>query len=204
MKTNYQPEGNYYDKYHSTNPIVKWMMSNFFSDFKELLQQTGDVNTILEAGCGEGEISAFLWKYYGNACKIKAFDISEKVIGKAKKDNKEIDFSIENIYELDASGGYELVVCSEVLEHLEFPEKALEKLIKATNKYLILSVPREPIWRMLNILRGKYWKNLGNTPGHIQHWGSRSFIRFIKKSKMKIIQVKKPYPWTLVLLGKEG
>ena len=24
-----QPEGNYYDKYHSTNPIVKWMMKGF-------------------------------------------------------------------------------------------------------------------------------------------------------------------------------
>ena len=26
----FQPEGNYYDKYHSTNPIVKWMMKTSY------------------------------------------------------------------------------------------------------------------------------------------------------------------------------
>ena len=95
-----------------------------------------------------------------------------------------------------------MVVCSEVLEHLENPRKALENLINATRNYLILSVPREPIWRILNILRGKYWSDFGNTPGHIQHWGSYNFIRFLKNDEMKIVKVKRPFPWTMVLLKK--
>ena len=34
-----QPEGNYYDKYHSTNPIVKWMMKGF----KDAISEVGAV-----------------------------------------------------------------------------------------------------------------------------------------------------------------
>jgi hypothetical protein len=30
-------------------------------------------------------------------------------------------------------------------------------------------VPREPIWRIGNMARGRYLGDLGNTPGHIQH-----------------------------------
>lgn len=105
MKMRVQPEGNYYDKYHSTNPIVKWMMNKFFCDFKELLQQTEAVNAVLEAGCGEGEISSLLWEYFGKSCEIKAFDISEKIIQKAKNENTQIEFSVGNIYDLNARGG---------------------------------------------------------------------------------------------------
>ena len=105
MKTDYQPEGNYYDKYHSTNPIVKWMMNKFLGDFKELLQQTEGVKTILEAGCGEGEISNYIWKYYGKLCRIEAFDISKRIIPRARNKNTEIEFSIGNIYELNTRGG---------------------------------------------------------------------------------------------------
>lgn len=108
MKMRVQPEGNYYDKYHSTNPIVKWMMNKFFCDFKELLQQTEAVNAVLEAGCGEGEISSLLWEYFGKSCEIKAFDISEKIIQKAKNENTQIEFSVGNIYDLNARGGMSL------------------------------------------------------------------------------------------------
>ena len=48
-----QPEGNYYDKYHSVNPIVKWMMKGFKESISELLEQTGKKFAhICETGCG--------------------------------------------------------------------------------------------------------------------------------------------------------
>ena len=31
----FQPEGNYYDKYHSTNPIVKWMMKGIIRGYRD-------------------------------------------------------------------------------------------------------------------------------------------------------------------------
>ena len=51
-----QPEGNYYDKYHSSNPIVKWMMANFKKSIKELLEiLEKEPSKICETGCGEGQ-----------------------------------------------------------------------------------------------------------------------------------------------------
>lgn len=197
-----QPEGNYYDKYHSSNPIVKWMMRNFFADLEALLPAATEGLKILEAGCGEGEVTGFLAEKYGEYGKIDAFDISEKVISEAKRNHPQINFTTGDVYNI-VGGKYDLVLASEVLEHLEHPEQALQELTRVTNKYLIVSVPREPVWRILNMIRGKYWKHLGNTPGHIQHWSSRAFCEFLMKSGMTIECVKKPFPWTMVLLKKE-
>ena len=83
------------------------------------------------------------------------------------------------------------------MEHLENPEKALSELARITKKYVIISTPNEPIWRILNCVRGKYIKDFGNTPGHINHWSSKSLKKMISKY-FKIIEVKKPLPWTIV------
>ena len=97
-----------------------------------------------------------------------------------------------------------MVVCSEVLEHLEEPENALKKIneITADKGYILLSVPNEPIWRICNMARGKYLKQLGNTPGHIQHWSKRTFCKMLTKNNMRIIETKTPFPWTMVLIAK--
>lgn len=75
-----QPEGNYYDKYHSVNPIVKWMMKGFKDAIRELLDLVEkEFYQVCETGCGEGEITSFIKELYPEA-EIDAFDISEKVI----------------------------------------------------------------------------------------------------------------------------
>jgi predicted SAM-dependent methyltransferase len=96
----------------------------------------------------------------------------------------------------------DFILCCEVLEHLEFPEKALKTLNTITGKYCLLSVPNEPLWRCLNMVRGKYIHDLGNTPGHIQHWSLHQFVKLIKKY-MDVLMVKFVLPWTLVLSKKK-
>lgn len=86
---------------------------------------------------------------------------------------------------------------------MEEPDKALEEIMRVTDRYIIVSVPREPIWRFFNMIRGKYLMELENTPGHIQHWSSRKFVTFLRKHTLKIIQISCPLPWTMVLLEKE-
>lgn len=198
-----QPEGNYFDKYNSSNIIIKKLMNGFFEAYGEVINEVREKNgidTVLEAGCGEGEVTNFL--HYQIPGSITAFDVSEKVINQAKEhyQNCDVTFKVGSIYEIPVNEKYDLVVCSEVLEHLENPELALEQLKKAGKEYIICSVPREPIWRILNMLRGKYWKDLGNTPGHINHWSKRSFITFLKENGCEIVNVKNPMPWTVVLV----
>jgi hypothetical protein len=63
---------------------------------------------------------------------------------------------------------------------------------------VVVSVPREPIWCGLNMVRGKYFSKLGNTPGHIQHWSSSDFVNLVSKY-FDVVEVKKPLPWTMLL-----
>ena len=92
----------------------------------------------------------------------------------------------------------DLVVCCEVLEHLEDPIKALNVLRSITGSHLVLSVPNEPVWRVLNMVRGKYWTDWGNTPGHIQHWSREGFIRFVSMY-FQVTEIRSPVPWIMLL-----
>ena len=96
---------------------------------------------------------------------------------------------------------FDLVMSSEVLEHLEDPEKAINEVKRVTKKYCVFSVPNEPWWRIANMLRGAYLRDFGNTPGHIQHWSKRSFKKFLKKH-FKNVKVKNSLLWNLAICEK--
>ncbi len=67
----------------------------------------------------------------------------------------------------------------EVLEHVPDPEATVAEMARVADRWLLVSVPREPLWRGLNVARGAYWRTLGNTPGHVNHWSKRSFVRLL-------------------------
>ena len=95
-----------------------------------------------------------------------------------------------------------MVICTEVLEHLEFPEKAVEELKRVSRKYIVFSVPNEPFFILANLLRGRYIKNFGNHPEHINHWTFLGFEKFLKKQGLTILKRKHPFAWTLLLVKK--
>ncbi|MGB8452468.1 MAG: class I SAM-dependent methyltransferase [Anaerocolumna sp.] len=203
MPTVVQPEGNFYDKYNNKNSLIKAIMNGFFKKLDGLLDMI-EYGNVLEVGCGEGYVSDFI--YRKNVVSIQAFDISENVISEAQKQFPYIQFKVGSIY---SGGGYnsnsfDLVICSEVLEHLEEPQKALIEILKVAKKYVIVSVPNEPVWRLLNICRGKYLNQLGNTPGHIQHWSKKKFIKMCESAGVDILTVNSPFPWTMLLLEKRN
>ena len=108
-------------------------------------------------------------------------------------------FQVKSIYDLDTEADKaDLIVCCEVLEHLEHPEEGLRALQSVVDRWLILSVPREPLWSVLNIVRGKYLKEFGNTPGHIQKWSKNSFLRLVS-NYFQVLEVKTPLPWVMLL-----
>lgn len=160
---------------------------------------------VMEAGCGEGNVSNLVWQYLkckGYDVDFEAFDISDKIIKEASRGNPNIIFSVNNIYSIHSEKKFDLLICSEVCEHLEMPRKAIEELKKLSSEF-IFSVPNEPIWRILNMVRGKYIRRLGNTPGHIQHWSKRKFVKMLKdECKLEPVLIKAPLPWTMVYCRK--
>ena len=85
-----------------------------------------------------------------------------------------------------------------VLEHLDDPARALGVLLRLAQPHPIVSVPREPLWRMLNMARCRYWRALGNTPGHLQHWSTRGFLALLE-DQLEVREVRTPLPWTMAL-----
>ena len=85
----------------------------------------------------------------------------------------------------------------EVFEHLGDTAGALHELHRVCSGSLIASVPFEPIWRAGNMARGRYWRELGNTPGHINHWTKNGFAELVGR-RFDVRAVRSPLPWTMV------
>lgn len=192
--------GNAYDKYGSRNPIVRWMMKGFESSLSDFVSKSSPAS-IHEVGCGEG-YWVLRWNEQGYSAR--GCDFSKDVIEIARENAKTRGvtsalFESRSIYDLDpAQDSADLVVCCEVLEHLEDPEAGLRALQRVARKHLIVSVPREPLWCALNLARGKYITQWGNTPGHIQHWSKRSFIELVSRY-FEVAETSSPLPWTMLL-----
>ena len=192
--------GNTFDKYNSKNPIVNWVMRNFHESIDDAVD-IANPESILEVGCGEGY---WVMKWAQKGITASGMDFSTHAIELARTNAVGIGlpetlFSVKNVYDLSEDDrGRDLVVCCEVLEHLDSPQKGLDALQAITKDYVLLSVPREPLWCALNMLRGKYISEFGNTPGHIQHWSKKGFINLVE-TYFDIVRVYSPLPWTMLL-----
>jgi SAM-dependent methyltransferase len=191
--------GNVYDKYGTSNPIARRLMAGFMGQLDELVERTG-AREAHEVGCGEGELAIRLARRGIRMRGTDAFpQVLEEARNRADAAGVEIDFEAVPVEELDpARHAAELVLCCEVLEHLADPERALAILAQLARPWLIASVPREPLWRVLNLARLAYVSDLGNTPGHLNHWSRRRFVRFLA-TRFEVVEVRSPLPWTMAL-----
>lgn len=199
--------GNVFDKYNSRNPIVRKLMNGFYGSMVDLLGRL-DYNNVLDSGCGEGYLTKRFFNpispLTSSGIKVTAIDISPDIIEVAKQNDATIKFLCVSIYELPfVDNFFDMVVANEVLEHVEKPELALAELDRVCRKYFLVSVPREPVWRMLNLGRFRYLATLGNTPGHVNHWSVNRFLKLLT-NYFKVVQVRTPLPWTIVLCRKRN
>jgi SAM-dependent methyltransferase len=169
------------------------------SDFDELVEHSG-AREAHEVGCGEGELSVRIAR---RGIRVRGSDAFPQVLEEARRRataaGVEIEFEATPVEALERdSHAAELVVCCEVLEHLEDPKCGLDVIAGLARPWLIASVPREPLWRALNLARLSYVGALGNTPGHVSHWSRGSFTRFLAE-RFEVVAVRSPLPWTMAL-----
>ena len=191
--------GNTFDKYGSKNPIVRRIMKGFDGALSALVTKVAPA-TIHEVGCGEG-YWVLDWTRKGIAARGTDFSNEVITMAKANAAAEGLDpnlFQVSSIYDVEKGRHQaDLIVCCEVFEHLEEPERGFEALQRIVTKDLILSVPREPLWRALNLARGRYVRELGNTPGHLQHW-SKAGITELASRHFQVIEIRSPLPWTML------
>lgn len=189
-------------KYQTQNPISRKLVTGFFDSMTKIYRMI-QPKKIFDAGCGEGLVLNTLNEIRPIE-KAFAIDIDEKEVIDATRNLPFCQIKQGSIYDIPfEESAFDLVICSEVLEHLEDPDKALQELFRVSSEYAILSVPREPIWRIMNMARFKYWNALGNTPDHRNHWSTKQFVRFLEPYFV-IIETLQPLPWTMVLCRKRS
>ncbi len=180
--------------------LQRFLIDNFYGVLLREIEKLSP-NSILDAGCGEGFTLHKLEKAKIGK-KLFGFDFLDKAILIGKKQYPMLNLKQGDIYHIDAKANtYDVVICSEVLEHLERPEEALKELVRVSKKYVVLSVPHEPYFMMGNLLRGKNIKRLGNDIEHIQHWTNKNFVKFVSKH-LTVKSNITPLPWSLVVAQK--
>jgi ubiquinone/menaquinone biosynthesis C-methylase UbiE len=189
------PTGNTYDKYTSSNPVERRLMANFLGELDRSLP-VRPPETVLEVGIGEGEIAARIATRFPHAA-VTGLDLPDPELAAhwGSRPFTAVFGDIESLPFPDDT--FDLVLAIEVLEHVTNPDAALREVARVACADVVLSVPREPVWRAANMARGKYWRTVGNTPGHIQHWGKRSFADLVNRH-LDLAAVRSPLPWTMV------
>lgn len=197
--------GNFEDKYNTRNPLLKWWVERFLANLRELLGISQSPDTILEVGAGEGYLIRIVYDLFPDA-RITATDLSPEMVALAQKSfpSPRVTCAVQDAENLRFSdNSFDLVIACEVLEHVPNPRRALAEIHRVTKRTVILSVPREPLWRMLNCLRGKYLASWGNTPGHLNNWSRNDFIRLVEEGGFRIAHTRMPLPWTMALAIKQ-
>ena len=194
------PTGNTFDKYGSTNPVVRRLMDGFESTLDALWRQAAP-QSILDVGCGEGVLTE-QWADKLGTGRIVGIDLDDPKLRAEweKRQRANLEYRVEDATNLSfGDGEFDMATAIEVLEHVPDPERTVSEMARVAKRWVLVSVPREPLWRGLNMARGAYLKDLGNTPGHINHWSKRSFVSMLSRHG-KVEQVRSPFPWTMVLV----
>jgi ubiquinone/menaquinone biosynthesis C-methylase UbiE len=189
------PTGNTYDKYASTNPIERRLMAAFLARLQRSLPSLAP-SRILEVGVGEGEVAGRIAERYP-AALVAGIDLPDPTLADQWA-SRSLPAAFGHVTALPFPDRcFDLVLAIEVLEHVARPEAAVREIVRVATGDVVLSVPREPLWRLANVARGKYLSAYGNTPGHIQHWSRRAFVGLVARH-LDVTAVHSPTPWTMV------
>lgn len=199
-----------YQKYMTKNPLKRRMVDclnyKIINYIERLCTEVDKEKVkILDAGCGEGFISDLVYKNVENV-QIIGLEYMEEALKIAREMNKNINYVQGDIYDIPfEENAFDIVLCTEVLEHLQNPNLALQELMRVAKYAVVLSVPNEPWFCMGNLLALKNVRRFGNPIDHINHWTYRGFVNFFMKQNIcdkDKCYPDRSFPWTIMICRK--
>ena len=189
-------------KHTSKNPLQRYLIRKFHEKIFALIEETNVIH-LLDVGCGEG-FGIIGLKTYNHHLQIVGLDNNRSALVWGRNhiiglepilNGNAMNLPFEN-------NAFPMVVCLEVLEHLNEPSLCLEELIRVTSQFLIISVPLEPYFRIANFLRGKNLSRFGNDIDHVNWFNVPKLKRLVTAHNIEIINHSLSFPWQIVLAKK--
>lgn len=185
-------------KHSTTNPLLRFALKRFFASVNGMLP---DVQTVFDAGCGEGYGAQAILQQRSDV-RIIGVDLSLEALRRIPAQAPSMPVAQADVTRLPiASNSADIVLSFEVMEHLSNPAGALAEYQRVSRRYVMVSVPNEPLFRLLRMLRGDDLRQWGNHPEHINHWNLWSLQRYLRKHGLRVIKACSPPPfiWAIVL-----
>ncbi len=189
--------GNVYDKYESANPVVRRMMASFFAAFDALVADAAP-ESVLDVGCGEGIVTRRMARDVSG--RVTGLDVESPRLRAAwAAGGERVEYVVGDAQALPFDDdAFDLVSLVEMLQLVEEPDRAVAEAARVARSAVIVTVPREPLWRAMNVARGAYLRALGDTPGHLHHWSRRAIVDLVS-ARAPVVAVRSATPWTLIL-----
>ena len=182
------------EKYNTSNPAVRFLLNRFFRRLQTAIAEVAPA-TVLDAGCGEGEV--LVRGVLPAGTQVVSLDVRPEFLAAARQRAGQHLLVCGSACQLPfASMSVDAVLCLEVLEHLGQPERALTELSRVARKTVILSVPYEPWFRLGNLARGKYLDQWGNHPEHVQHWNPATLGALLRE-EFDCVELFPAFPWII-------
>jgi 2-polyprenyl-3-methyl-5-hydroxy-6-metoxy-1,4-benzoquinol methylase len=192
--------GNTYDKYNARNPLARLLQRGFERNLDDLLD-SAEAGSLLDVGCGEGVLTQ-RWAKALAPRRVVGIDLDDPLLAAEWEQRGEpnLTYIAQRAERLPfADGEFEVATAIEVLEHVPDPAHTVAEMARCASVYVLVSVPHEPLWRALNMARGAYWRSLGNTPGHVNHFTKAAIVSLCARHG-EVVETRSPFTWTMVLV----
>jgi ubiquinone/menaquinone biosynthesis C-methylase UbiE len=189
-------------EYRNANPVVRFLLERFFRKLRWVVSGFDDPCAILEVGCGAGESSRRILQMLSPTQRFEVSEYDERYVTKMRQTGFPLKATVESVYEMRRQADeFDYILLLEVLEHLDDPHRALREVFRVARKAVVVSVPFEPVWRLMNCVRLKYLKAWGNTPGHLHHWSPWGLRRLLARyGDVRAVHVS--LPWVIAFAAK--
>lgn len=185
-------------KYADRNPLQRLALGRFHDEAAAAIRDLAP-RSILDFGCGEALLVEKLLERNVDLAGYVGVDLRREAIRDAKTRFPQMAFAEADIFAWPADGRrFDLVLASQVLEHLIEPRRYLQRLSTLCNGKLLLTVPLEPWFQLLNLARGRDVTRLGNHPEHINRWSFEAFRDFVAADAV-IEKAWAVFPFTFVV-----